>query len=118
MATAGITLLLDLHECQSLALTNAGLLEQLVVNALQFAGLEVVEQSTRRFPHGTVVMCILRDAQACLRVLPQAALVAVDVSALGKPETTRAALEIVRGYLTQKLIARSVQAHWVERGEG
>ncbi|MCI0476786.1 MAG: S-adenosylmethionine decarboxylase [Anaerolineales bacterium] len=117
MQTAGITLLLDLYDCKSPALNNEAVLEQLLVSALQFAGLEVVEQVSHRFPsQGAVVICILRDAYAALQVLPGAGLVAADVSVIGKPEAARAALEIVRGYLAQKLIARSVNARWIERG--
>ncbi len=117
MQTAGITLLLDLYDCKSPALNNEGVLEQVLVSALQFAGLEVVEQVSHRFPgQGAVVICILRDAYAALQVLPSAGLVAADVSVIGKPEAARAALEIVRGYLAQKLIARSVNARWIERG--
>lgn len=117
MQTAGITLLLDLYDCKSPALNNEAVLEQLLVSALQFAGLEVVEQVSHRFPsQSAVVTCILRDAYAVLQVLPGAGLVAADVAVIGKPEAARAALEIVRGYLAQKLIARSVNARWIERG--
>lgn len=115
---AGITLLLDLYDCQSPALNNEALLEQLLVSALQFAGLEVVDQSSHRFPgQGAVVICVLRDAYAALHVLPGAGTVAADVSVIGKPDAARAALEIVRGYLAQKLIARSVNARVIERGQ-
>jgi S-adenosylmethionine/arginine decarboxylase-like enzyme len=117
MSHTGITLLLDLHECKSPALDNQVLLEQILIGALQFAGLEVVEQVGHRFGgQGVVVMCILREAHACLRAFPATGFVGVEVSALGKPDATRAVLEIVRGYLAQKLIARSVDARLLERG--
>jgi S-adenosylmethionine/arginine decarboxylase-like enzyme len=114
---SGITLVLDLFECKSPALNNEVLLEQLLVSALQFAGMEVLDQLAHRYPgQGVVVVCVLRDAYAALQVLPSAGLVAAVVSVSGKPEAARAALEIVRGYLAQKLIARSVAAHWIDRG--
>lgn len=116
MSTTGITLLLDLYDCKSPALNNQVLLEQILVGALQFAGLEVVEQVAHRLGEHAVVMCVLRDAHACLRAFPAVGFVAAEVSAVGKPEATRAAVEIVRGYLTQKLIARSVNARLLERG--
>jgi S-adenosylmethionine/arginine decarboxylase-like enzyme len=117
MSPTGITLLLDLYDCKSPALNNQALLEQILVGALQFAGLEVVEQVAHRFgDQGAVVLCIVRDAHACLRAFPASGFVAAEVSALGKPEATRAAVEIVRGYLAQKLIARSVNARLLERG--
>lgn len=116
MSTTGITLLLDLYDCKSPALNNQVLLEQILVGALQFAGLEVVEQVAHRLGEHAVVMCVLRDAHACLRAFPATGFVAVEVSAVGESEATRTAVEIVRGYLTQKLIARSVNARLLERG--
>lgn len=116
MSPIGITLLLDLHECKSPALENQALLEQIVVSALQFAGLELMEQLARRVGENIAVVCVLRDAHACLHALPATGFVAVQVSVLGKPDAARAALEIVRGYLAQKLIARSVHARVIERG--
>lgn len=116
MPTTGITLLLDLYDCKSPALNNQILLEQILVGALQFAGLEIVEQIAHRLGEQTIVMCALREAHACLRAFPATGFVAAEVSAVGKPETARAATEIVRGYLAQKLIARSVNARLLERG--
>lgn len=116
MTTTGITLSLDLHECRSPALGNAELLEQVVVSALQFAGLDVREQLSQRLPgYGVLVLCILGDGYAALHALDSAAVVA-DVTLSGTPEAARAALEIVRGFLAQKLIARAVTARVVERG--
>jgi S-adenosylmethionine/arginine decarboxylase-like enzyme len=116
MSPTGVTLLLDLHECKSPALGNQAVLEQIVVSALQFAGLEVLEQVVHRVGESVAVLCVLRDAHACLHALPATGFVCVEVSALGKPDAARAAIEIVRGYLAQKLIARSVNARVIERG--
>ena len=117
MQTAGITLLLDLYDCKSPAINNEAVLDQLFVSALQFAGFEVVDQLAQRLPsQGVVVVCVLRDAHASLRTWPESGFVSADVYAYGKPEAARAALEIVRGYLAQKLIARSVNARLIERG--
>ena len=117
MPTVGIILLLDLYDCKSPAINNVAVLDQLFVSALQFAGFEVVDQLAQHFPsQGAVVVCVLRDAHASLRAWPESGFVSADVYAYGKPESARAALEIVRGYLAQKLIARSVQARWIERG--
>jgi S-adenosylmethionine/arginine decarboxylase-like enzyme len=117
MQTAGITLLLDLYDCKSPAINSEAVLEQLFVSALQFAGFEVVDQLSHHFPsQGAAVVCVLRDAHASLRAWPVSGFVSADVYASGKPEVARAALEIVRGYLAQKLIARSVNARFIERG--
>ena len=117
MQTVGITLLLDLYDCKSPAINNAEALDQLFVSALQLAGFEVVDQLAQHFPsQGAVVVCVLRDAHASLRAWPEAGFVSADVYAYGKPEAARAALEIVRGYLAQKLIARAVNSRFVERG--
>lgn len=116
MSPTGITLLLDLYDCKSPALNNQALLEQILVGALQFAGLEVVEQVAHRLGEQAIVMCVLRDAHACLRAFPASGFVVAEVSSVGKPEAARAAVEIVRGYLAQKLIARSVNARLLERG--
>ncbi len=116
MSPQGVTLLLDLYECKSPALGNQAVLEQIVVSALQFAGWEVLEQFAYHANESVAVLCLLRDAHACLHALPASGFVCVEVSALGKPDTARAALEIVRGYLAQKLIARSVNARILERG--
>jgi S-adenosylmethionine decarboxylase len=117
MQTMGITLLLDLYDCKSPALNNAAVLEQLFVSALQLAGFEIVDQCAHQFPkQGITFVYILRQSHATLHTWPEAGFVAADVYACGKPETVRAALEIIRGYLAQKLIARSVNARFVERG--
>ncbi|MBM3129030.1 MAG: adenosylmethionine decarboxylase [Chloroflexi bacterium] len=113
----GLTMLLDLHDCKSPVLGNETMLEQLLVSALQIAGLTVVDQLSHRFPaQGARVLCVLREGHAALHTQPGAGAVAADVMLLGAPEAARAALEIVRGYLAQKLIARSVQARVIERG--
>jgi len=92
-------------------------LDQLFVSALQFAGFEVVDQLTHRSPNqGTMVICILRQAHASLHAQSGSGTVTADVYVSGDPEMARAALEIVRGYLAQKLIARSVNARLIERG--
>ena len=117
MQTTGISLLLDLYDCKSPALNNEALLEQLFVSALQFAGFELVDQCAHQFPkQGITFVCILRQSHATLHTWPEASFVAADVYACGKPETARAALEIIRGYLAQKLVARSVNARFIERG--
>lgn len=117
METSGITLLLDLYDCKSPALNNPAVLEELFVSALQFAGFELVDQCAHHFPkQGLTFVCILRQSHATLHTWPEAGFVAADVYACGDPGTARAALEIIRGYLAQKLIARSVNARLVERG--
>lgn len=117
MSMTGTTLSLDLFECKSPALGNEALLEQLLVSALQFAGVEVKEQVAHRLPNqGALVLCVLRDGYAALHAQANGAVVA-DVTLIGKPETARAALEIVRGFLAQKLIARSVNAQVSARGD-
>ena len=114
--TTGISLLLDLYDCKSPALDNEAVLDQLLVSGLQFAGFEVVDQLEHRFPQeGVVVLCLLRQAHASLHAWPESGFVAADVYASGKPEVVRPALEIVRGYLAQKLIARAVNSRFVER---
>jgi S-adenosylmethionine/arginine decarboxylase-like enzyme len=119
MQTSGISLLLDLYDCKSPAIHNEAVLEQLCVSALQFAGFEVVDQLAHRFPkQGIMVICILHQAHASLHAQPAAGVVTAEVYACGEPETVRPALEIVRGYLAQKLIARSVTARFIERGLG
>lgn len=117
MPTSGVSLILDLYDCKSPALAQDDLLEQLFVNALQFAGLEVIDHLAHRLPNqGTTCVYILKQSHATLHVTPASGWVSVDVYAGGKPEVVRPALEIIRGYLTQKLIARSVQAQMVVRG--
>lgn len=118
MPPSGVSLILDLDGCKSPALANEGILEQLFVDALQFAGFEVVDHLSRRFPdRGTTLIYILKQSHATLHLWPDSGFVSVDVYAHGKPEAVRPALEIIRGYLTQKLIARSVQAQIIVRGE-
>ncbi|MEW5720193.1 MAG: adenosylmethionine decarboxylase [Chloroflexota bacterium] len=117
MQTTGITLLLDLYDCKSPAINSEAVLEQLFVSALQFAGFEMVDQSVHQLPkQGITLVCIMRQSHAALHALPEAGFVAVDVYAEGKPETARAALEIIRGFLAQKLMAHSVNARFIERG--
>jgi S-adenosylmethionine decarboxylase len=117
MQTSGITLLLDLYDCKSPAIHNRSILEQLFVNALQFAGFEVVDQLSHQFPaQGITFVCILRQSHATLHTWPESNYATADVYACGAPEKVRSALEIVRGYLAQKLIASSVNARMIERG--
>jgi S-adenosylmethionine decarboxylase proenzyme len=117
MQTTGVTLLLDLYDCKSPAINNQGILEQLFVSSLQFAGFEVVDQLSHQFPaQGITFICILRQSHATLHTWPEANFATVDVYACGSPDKVRTALEIVRGYLTQKLIARSVNSRMIERG--
>jgi S-adenosylmethionine decarboxylase proenzyme len=117
MQTTGTTLLLDLYDCKSPAINSQAVMEQLFVSALQLAGFELVDQCIHQFPkQGITFVCILRQSHAALHTVPEAGFVAVDVYAESKPETARAALEIIRGYLAQKLVARSVNARYIERG--
>jgi len=118
MQTSGVSLILDLFDCRSPALANEGILEQLFVDALQFAGFDAIDHLSHRFPNqGTTFVYILNQSHATLHLFPASGFVSVDVYSCGKPEAVRPALEIIRGYLTQKLIARSVQAQIIVRGE-
>jgi S-adenosylmethionine/arginine decarboxylase-like enzyme len=118
MPPTATTLLLDLYDCKSPALSNEAVLDELFVDALQFAGFEVVDQMPQHISgQGVGLLCVMRDAHAALCAWPTAGFVTADIYASGKPETARAALEIVRGFLAQKLIAHSVDARLVERGQ-
>ncbi len=117
MQTTGISLLLDLHDCRSPALSNEGVLEQLFAAALQFAGFEAVDHLTHCFPNqGTTFIYVLRQSHAMLHTWPESGFVSVDVYSCGEPQVVRPALESIRGYLTQKLMARSINARLIERG--
>ena len=116
MPTSGVSLLLDLYDCKS-PLNNDAVLEQLFSSALQFGGLEPLEHLTQKFaPYGTTHIFILKQAHATIHTWAQNGYVAVDVYATGDPAAIRPALEIIRGYLTQKLIARTAKAQLIERG--
>ena len=117
MPNTGITLLLDLYDCQSSALKNDAILEQLFTSALQFGGLEVVDQIGQQLPdQHTTHIFLLKESHATIHTWQENGRVVVDVYAIGSPETVRPALEIIRGFLTQKLIARAAQAQLIERG--
>ena len=82
METTGISLLLDLHDCKSPALDNQAVLEELVQSALQFAGFEMVDQVSHRFPsRAAVIVCVLRDACATLWARPETGFVSADIYA-------------------------------------
>jgi S-adenosylmethionine decarboxylase len=116
MQTSGVSLMLDLFDCKSPALANEGILEQHFVDALQFAGFDTVDHLSHHFPNqGTTFVYILKQSHATLHTWPENGFVSVDVYSCGKPEAVRPAPEIIRGYLTQKLIARSVKAQVIER---
>jgi len=118
MPTSGVSLILDLYDCKSPALANSDILEQLFVDALQFAGFDLVDHLSRHLPNqGTTFVYILKQSHATLHTWAKSEFVSVDVYSSGKSEAVRPALEIIRGYLTQKLIARSVQAQIIIRGE-
>ena len=117
MQTTGISLLLDLHHCRSSALSNEDILEQLFAAALQFAGFEAVDHLMHRFPNqGTTFIYVLSQSHAMLHTWPESGFVSIDVYSCGEPQVVRPALESIRGYLTQKLMARSVNARLIERG--
>ncbi|MBI5035462.1 MAG: adenosylmethionine decarboxylase [Chloroflexi bacterium] len=116
MSTTGVSLLLDLYDCKS-PLINDAVLEQVFTTALQFAGLEPLDHMTQKFsPHGTTHIFILKQAHATVHTWAAEGFVAIDVYSCGAPETIRPGLEIIRGYLTQKLIARTAKAQLIERG--
>ncbi len=116
MPTTGVSLLLDLYDCKS-PLTNDAVLEQVFTSAFQFAGLEPVDHLTQKFPpYGTTHIFTLKQAHATVHTWTDNGFVAVDVYSTGAPESVRPVLEIIRGYLTQKLIARTAKAQLVERG--
>jgi S-adenosylmethionine/arginine decarboxylase-like enzyme len=116
MSATGLTLLLDLHECKSPALGNPSLLEELFIGALQFAGLESVDHFSRPVNHGTMQVYQLPQGHAVLYVW-QPNFVSIDLYTIGETAVLRPALELIRGYLTQKLIARSANAQLIERGK-
>lgn len=116
MQTTGVSLLLDLYDCKS-PLNNDAVLEQVFTSALQFGGFDPVDHLSHQFPHqGTTHLFILRQSHATIHTWPESNFVSVDVYSCGSPESVRPALEIVRGYLTQKLIARTVKAQLIDRG--
>jgi S-adenosylmethionine/arginine decarboxylase-like enzyme len=117
MSATGLTLLLDLHECKSPALGNPSLLEELFIGALQFAGLESVDHFSRNLANqGTMQIYQLPRGHAVLYVW-QPNFVSIDLYTIGETAVLRPALELIRGYLTQKLIARSANAQLIERGK-
>ena len=116
MATTGISLLLDLYDCKS-PLNNDAVLDQVFTSALQFGGLEPIDHTTQKFPpYGSTHIFTLKQAHATIHTWVQNGYVAVDVYAAGDPATIRPALSIIRGYLTQKLIARTTKEQLIERG--
>jgi S-adenosylmethionine decarboxylase len=117
MQTSGISLLLDLFDCKSPTLNNTAILEQLFVDALQFGGFEAVDHlSHTTLNLETTFIYVFKQSHATMHAWPKSGFVSVDVYAYGNPETMRPALEIIRGFLTQKLIARSIKAQIIERG--
>lgn len=69
MATPGVSLLLDLYECQSPALGKPALLEEVFIGALQFAGLETLDHSNRNLGNqGTMQIYQLPRGHAVLYV--------------------------------------------------
>ena len=119
MQTTGISLLLDLFDCKSAALNNDAILEELFVSALQFGGLEIVDHLSLKSPRqGTTHIFILKQSHAAIQTWPASGFVSIDVYASGAAESARPALEIIRGYLTQKLIAGAAKAQIIERGTG
>ena len=116
MPVPSIHLLLDLYDCRSPALRNAGVLDQIFADALQLAGFEMIDRSGGLTERSTAQVYVLRQAHAALHTMPDEGYVAADVFAVGDAGAVRPLLEIVRGYLAQKLMARSVQARLIERG--
>ncbi len=116
MQTTGVSLLLDLYDCKS-PLKNDAVLEELFTGALQFGGFEPIDHVSHQFPgQGTTHIFILKQSHATIHTWPESNFVSVDVYSCGDLATIRPALEIVRGYLTQKLIARTVKAQLIDRG--
>ncbi len=117
MATPGVSLLLDLYECRSPALGNPALLEEVFIGALQFAGLETVDHSNHNLGNqGTRQIYHLPRGHAVLYVW-QPNFVSIDLYAIGETAALRSAFELIRGYLAQKLIARSANVQLIERGK-
>jgi S-adenosylmethionine decarboxylase len=116
MKTTGITLLLDLYDCKS-PLNNDPVLEQVFSSALEFGGFQPIDHFTHKFyPQGTTHIFVMKQSHATIHAWHETGFVAVDVFSTGVPEAVRPALEIIRGYLTQKLIAQTVKAQLIERG--
>jgi len=117
MQTAGISLLLDLYDCTSAALNNAEQLDQLFMDALQYAGFNSVEHLSHQFPiQGNTFITILSQSHAALHTWPEIGFVSVDIYSCGTPAEVKNALEVLRERLTQDLAARSTRVHFVERG--
>ena len=117
MQATGNSLLLDLYDCTSPALNSPDMLEQLFMDALQFAGFDMVEHLSHQFPiQGTTFITILRQSHAALHTWPENGFVSVDVYSCGAPAAVRAALDIFRERLTQSLAARTSNARFIERG--
>jgi spermidine synthase len=117
MQTSGISLVLDMYDCQSSTLCNESLLTQLFVDALQLAGFFVIDHLSHRFPiQGTTFIYILQQSHAVLHTWPECEFVSIDVYSCGEPEVVRPALEILRDDLARKLEAHSVTAQFISRG--
>jgi len=116
LASSGLELLLDLHECQANVLNNPSALEKILANAARAAGFEVVSQIAHQFNNqGVTRVLILSQSHLALHTWPEERFATIDLYACGEKKTIERGLEIMRENLIEQLGARSFTHRIVER---
>ena len=116
LRSAGLELLLDLHECQSDALNNPSALEKILVDAARAAGFDVVSRVAHQFSHqGVTLVLILSQSHIALHTWSEERFAAVDVYVCGEKDAIEAGLEIIRENLIEQFDAVSSSHRLIER---
>jgi S-adenosylmethionine decarboxylase len=117
MVTIGLELLLDLYDCDGLALNDVNALELALRQAIRQADFSVVGRTAHQFPHqGITLVLILSQSHATLHTWPEAKFATVDVYACGVLGEVKPALEKIQRSLVARFQPRTFSAHVIERG--
>lgn len=116
IASSGLELLLDLHECQANVLDDPTTLEKILADAASAAGFEVVSQITHQFNHqGVTLVLILSQSHMALHTWPEERFAAVDVYACGEEGIIQRGLGILRKDLVAHFGARTFKQRVIQR---
>lgn len=117
MLSSGFELLLDLYDCNSDSLSDVDALEDVLLEAVQPAGFEMVDRIAHQFPsQGVTLVLILAQSHATVHTWPEARFVTADIYACGLSADISPALETVRHRLIQLLQPRAHTFRLIERG--
>ncbi|MCP4221040.1 MAG: S-adenosylmethionine decarboxylase proenzyme [bacterium] len=109
----GNHLIIELYDCQSEILNNAGRVEDILINAVNISGATMVQAVVHSFnPHGVSGVIVIEESHFSVHTWPEYGYCAVDIFTCGDEIDYHSALQ----YMKEQFKAKNLSLMELKRG--